>query len=95
MNGSYIDEITRAGKLVWSVQLPIAYPSDPQQLGPDRYLVADYTDPGGIYEFDRAGQDPLVLPPASGTRMLNHPSLAERLPERPSSPSTTTTATGS
>ncbi len=80
VNGSYIDEITPQGKLVWETQLPIEYPSDPQQVGPNRYLVADYTDPGGIYEFDRAGKILWSYHPAKGTRMLNHPSLAERLP---------------
>jgi N-acetylneuraminic acid mutarotase len=80
VNGSYIDEITPSGKLVWTAHLPIAYPSDPQQLGPNRYLVADYARPGGIYEFDRAGKILWSYHPSSGTRMLNHPSLAERLP---------------
>jgi hypothetical protein len=80
VTGSYIDEITPTGKLVWSVQLPIEYPSDPQQLGPDRYLVADYTRPGGIYEFNRAGKILWFYHPSSGRGMLNHPSLAERLP---------------
>jgi N-acetylneuraminic acid mutarotase len=80
VNGSYIDEITRAGKLVWSVQLPIEYPSDPQQLAPDRYLVADYTSPGGLYEFNRKGRILWSYHPSSGRGMLDHPSLAERLP---------------
>jgi outer membrane protein assembly factor BamB len=80
VNGSYIDEITQQGRLEWSVQLPIEYPSDPQQLGPDRYLVADYAKPGGIYEFTRAGRILWSYHPASGNAMLNHPSLAERLP---------------
>ncbi len=80
VTGSWIDEITPQGKLNWSVQLPIEYPSDPQQLGPDRYLVADYTKPGGIYEFNRAGKILWSYSPSSGKRMLNHPSLAERLP---------------
>lgn len=80
INGSYIDEITPAGKLVWSTQLPIAYPSDPQQLGPDRYLVVDYTKPGAIYKFNRAGELLWSYRPESGNGMLNHPSLAERLP---------------
>ena len=75
-----MDEVTRAGKLVWSTHLPIAYPSDPQQLGPNRYLVADYSRPGGIYEFDRSGKILWSYHPASGNRMLDHPSLAERLP---------------
>jgi N-acetylneuraminic acid mutarotase len=80
VNGSYIDEIARGGKLVWSVQLPIEYPSDPQQLAPDRYLVADYTSPGGLYEFNRKGRILWSYHPSSGRGMLDHPSLAERLP---------------
>ena len=78
--GSYIDEITLGGRLVWSVHLPIAYPSDPQQIGPDRYLVADYARPGGLYEFTRSGRILWSYHPSSGSRMLDHPSLAERLP---------------
>jgi outer membrane protein assembly factor BamB len=80
VNGSYIDEITPKGKLLWSAQLPISYPSDPQQLGPDRYLVADYAMPGGIYEFNRSGKILWSYHPSFGESMLNHPSLAERLP---------------
>jgi N-acetylneuraminic acid mutarotase len=80
VNGSYVDEVTRSGKLVWSVHLPIAYPSDPQQLGPNRYLVADYSRPGGIYEFNRQGKILWSYHPPSGSGMLDHPSLAERLP---------------
>jgi hypothetical protein len=78
--GSYVDEITPGGHLRWSVHLPIAYPSDPQQLGPDLYLVADYARPGGLYEFDRAGRILWSYRPHGGPRMLDHPSLAERLP---------------
>lgn len=80
VNGSYIDEITPAGKLLWSAQLPIEYPSDPQQLGPDRYIVADYTSPGGIYKFNRQGKILWSYHPSSGPGMLDHPSLVERLP---------------
>jgi outer membrane protein assembly factor BamB len=80
INGSWVSEYTRAGALVWTVQLPIAYPSDPQQLGPDLYLVADYTRPGGILEFNREGKILWTYRPTSGDGMLDHPSLAERLP---------------
>ena len=80
INGSYIDEVTMAGQVVWSVKLPLAYVSDPQQLGPDLYLVADYTRPGGIYEFTREGQIVWSYKVSSGEGMLDHPSLAERLP---------------
>ena len=56
INGSWVSEYTPAGSLVWTVHLPIAYPSDPQQLGPDRYLIADYSSPGQILEFNRSGR---------------------------------------
>jgi hypothetical protein len=80
INGSWISEYTHGGTLVWTVQLPIAYPSDPQQIGADLYLVADYTKPGGIVEFTRAGHIVWSYRPTSGAGMLDHPSLAEVLP---------------
>jgi hypothetical protein len=80
VQGSWIDEFTTHGKLVWSVKLPIAYPSDPQQLGADRYLLADYTTPGQIDEFNRAGKILYSYAVASGPGMLNQPSLVELLP---------------
>jgi hypothetical protein len=78
--GSYVDEVTAAGQVVWSLKLPIAYPSDPQQIGPDLYLIADYTSPGGLFEFTREGQIVWSYQPTSGEGMLDHPSLAEQLP---------------
>ena len=80
INGSWVTEYTPQGKLVWTVQLPISYPSDPQQLGPDLYLIADYSTPGEFLEFNRAGQILYQYAPGSGPGMLNHPSLAEMLP---------------
>jgi len=80
INGSWVSEFTRSGKLVWTAQLPISYPSDPQQLGPNRYLIADYAAPGQILEFNRAGRILYRYHPASGPGRLNHPSLAELLP---------------
>ncbi len=80
INGSWVTEYTLAGALVWTVHLPIAYPSDPQQLGPDLYLVSDYAKPGGILEFTREGRIVWTYRPPSGEGMLDHPSLAEQLP---------------
>ena len=80
INGSWVSEFTRSGKLVWTAQLPISYPSDPQQLGPDRYLIADYASRGQILEFNRVGRILYRYHPASGPGRLNHPSLAELLP---------------
>ena len=79
-NGSYISEYTPAGKLVWTTHLDIGYPSDPQQIGPDLYVCADYEDPGGIVEFNRAGQILYTYRAPSGVNRLNQPSLAEVVP---------------
>jgi len=80
INGSWVTEYTPHGNLVWTVHLPIAYPSDPQQLGPNLYLLADYSTPGQILEFDRSGNILYRYDVASGPGMLDHPSLAELLP---------------
>jgi hypothetical protein len=80
IQGSWIDEFTTHGRLVWKVKLPLAYPSDPQQLAPDRYLLADYSTPGQIDEFNRAGKILYRYAVTSGPGMLNQPSLVERLP---------------
>jgi len=80
VTGSWISEYTPAGALVWTTHLPVTYPSDPQQIGPDLYIVADYATPGGIVEFDRAGHIVWEYRIASGHGMLDHPSLAEVLP---------------
>ncbi|MHB8497914.1 MAG: outer membrane protein assembly factor BamB family protein [Acidimicrobiales bacterium] len=83
INGSWISEYTPAGKMVWTVQLPsVNYPSDPQQLGPDLYLLADYNPngEGRILEFNRAGQILWRYDVTAGDGMLRRPSLAERLP---------------
>ncbi|MHB8457267.1 MAG: hypothetical protein ACYDBS_06205 [Acidimicrobiales bacterium] len=80
INGSWVDEFTQSGKLIWSVHLPIGYPSDPQRLGPDKYLIANYQTPGGFLEFNRAGKILYRYSPSSGTGALNMPSLVEMLP---------------
>ncbi|MBV8296286.1 MAG: hypothetical protein JO085_05570 [Acidimicrobiia bacterium] len=80
INGSYVDELTPAGAVVWSLKLPLTYPSDPQQIGPDLYLIADYAKPGGLYEFTREGQITFSYSFPSGEQMLDHPSLTEELP---------------
>ncbi len=86
IRGSWVSEYTPQGKMVWTVQLPISYPSDPQQLGagpgknPDQYLIADYANPGAILEFTREGKILYRYQVTSGTGMLKYPSLVELLP---------------
>jgi outer membrane protein assembly factor BamB len=80
INGSWVSEYTLKGTLVWTTHLPITYPSDPQQLGPDRYLIADYARPGQILEFNRQGRILYRYRAPSGPGLLDHPSLTELLP---------------
>jgi hypothetical protein len=82
INGSWIDEYTQSGKLVWTVHMPtVNYPSDPQQLGSDLYLMTDYNPPGEgrVLEFTREGQTTWRYDALAGDAMLKKPSLAERL----------------
>ena len=81
INGSWVSEYTLAGKLVWTVHLSVVgYPSDPQQVGSDTYLLADYSSPGQVVEFDRHGKILYRYDQSSGPGRLDHPSLAELLP---------------
>ena len=80
INGSWIDEISRGGKLVFATQVPVSYPSDPQPLPGGRILLADYASPGHALIVDRHGNVLWRYGPSSGHGMLDHPSLAMALP---------------
>lgn len=79
ITGSWIDDIGPTGKLRWSVQAPVAYPSDPQLLAPNRILLADYSTPGSAIIMTRTGHVVWRYRPTSGPGELNHPSLAMRI----------------
>jgi hypothetical protein len=80
INGSWIDDFNRTGRLVNSFQAPVSYPSDPQPLSGGRILLADYAAPGAVLILDRHGKVLWRYGPASGWGELNHPSLAIMLP---------------
>jgi hypothetical protein len=83
VNGSWISEYTPAGHVVWTRHFPqVAYPSDPQQLDPDLYLMTDYNPAGEgrIVEFTRSGRIVWRYDSTAGDAALKRPSLAERLP---------------
>ena len=84
INGSWIDEYTQSGKMIWDVQMTsVNYPSDPQQLAPNLFLMTDYDPPaeGRVLEFTRQGQVPWIYDAKAGDAALKKPSLAERLPD--------------
>jgi hypothetical protein len=83
INGSWIDEYTQSGKLVWDVQMTsVNYPSDPQELARNLFLMTDYDPPaeGRVLETTREGQIPWIYDVKAGDAALKKPSLAERLP---------------
>jgi hypothetical protein len=82
INGSWIDAISETGKLMWSVQAPVGYPSDAQYLGDGKILLADYSSPGHVLIMTTRGKVLWRYGPSSGPGALDHPSLALMLPNR-------------
>jgi len=80
INGDWVDEIDMTGHLYWATHPPgVRYPSDTNQIGPDRYLTVDYSSRGQVVMFNQAGQTLWRYAP-TGVNRLNHPSLAVPLP---------------
>jgi DNA-binding beta-propeller fold protein YncE len=81
INGDWVDEVDLSGHVFWTAHPPaVSYPSDSNQVGPDSYLTVDYSSPGQVVLFDRAGQTIWRYAPTSAPAALNHPSLGEGLP---------------
>ena len=78
ITGSWIDDIGPAGRLRWAFRAPVSYPSDPQLIGPNRILLADYSHPGAAIITTRTGRVLWKYAPQSGAGELDHPSLAMR-----------------
>jgi outer membrane protein assembly factor BamB len=79
INGSWVDDFGPTGTLRWAVRAPVSYPSDPQLLGPNRILLADYARPGHALIMTSAGRVLWRYGPRSGPGELDHPSLAIRI----------------
>jgi DNA-binding beta-propeller fold protein YncE len=82
IQGAWISRITRAGRVVWSVQAPrVRYPSDAFPAGDGQVIVADFSRPGRVVIFDPATRRVVwEYEGAEGERLLDHPSLARELP---------------
>jgi hypothetical protein len=80
INGDWVSEMAPGGAVLWSTHAPgVAYPSDTNEIGPNRYLTVDYSAPGQVVIFDRSGSTLWRYRP-TGSAALNHPSLAVGLP---------------
>nr|MDA8391688.1 hypothetical protein [Actinomycetota bacterium] len=81
INGDWADELSlHSQKIYFSTNPPgVSYPSDTNQVGPNLFLTADYSNPGQVEEFNSAGQLVWRYRP-TGAQALNQPSLALPLP---------------
>jgi hypothetical protein len=81
INGDWVDELTLAGAVLRSWHPPeLTYPSDTNEVRPGLYLSANYASPGAVETFDANGLLRWRYRPLPGDPPLNHPSLAEPLP---------------
>jgi outer membrane protein assembly factor BamB len=79
---AWITRITDGGRVVWSVKGPhLHYPSDARAASDGNVIVADFVNPGGVVIFNPAtGKVVWEYRVKEGEKALNHPSLAEELP---------------
>ncbi len=76
INNDWIDAMTLAGKVSWSVHAPgVSYPSDANEVSPNVYLTVDFVKPGQIVLFNSKGKLLWKFKPL-GALALNHTSLA-------------------
>ncbi len=74
-----ITELDARWSPVFSMSLPMKYPSDPQITQTGNFLIAGYTNPGRIIEISRQGTVVWEFD-GEGTTTLDKPSLAIELP---------------
>jgi hypothetical protein len=78
--GGWVDRLSRAGRLLYTVRTPTTYPSDAQLLPSGNILVAGFNTPGRVDELTPAGRIVWSYGPTSGPGELDRPSLAVRWP---------------
>jgi outer membrane protein assembly factor BamB len=81
INGSWVDALSASGRVLWSTHPPgVEYPSDSNEVRPGLYLTVGWQSPGILETFDRTGRLHWRYRPQPGAPALDHPSLAEALP---------------
>ena len=76
IRGSRVVRLDAAGRVVFDVHVPTAYPSDAHLDANGDILVVDYSNPGAIIRLDPHGHVLWRYAPRSGAGRLDHPSLA-------------------
>jgi DNA-binding beta-propeller fold protein YncE len=80
---SWIERMHRDGTIAWAVRAPhTRYPSDAFLTQDGQVITADFVKPGGVVIFDpKTARVTWEYRFTSGEEMLDHPSLAEELPD--------------
>jgi|GEM_PF-1942922 len=78
--GRNLIELDQDWKQVFTMLLPVRYPSDPQLTKAGNVLISDYSSPGQIVEVSRQGNIVWQFSGAAGEAKMNKPSLAIELP---------------
>ncbi len=74
-----ITELSPQWSPIFTMSLPMKYPSDPQMTQDGNFLIAGYTNPGRIIEISKQGNIVWEFD-GVGTTTLDKPSLAVELP---------------
>jgi hypothetical protein len=76
IGGSRVVRLSAAGRVIFDIHVPVAYPSDAQLDPAGNVLIADYSNPGAILRVSPRGKVLWRYGPISGSGRLDHPSLA-------------------
>jgi hypothetical protein len=78
--GQSLIELDQNWKPVFQMQLPVAYPSDPQLTQAGNILISDYSNPGQVVEVGKDGKIVWRFSGAPHDVKLKQPSLSIELP---------------
>jgi hypothetical protein len=78
--GKNLVELDSNWQQIFTMPLPVNYPSDPQQTKAENILISDYSKPGNIVEVSKQGNVVWQFDGQAGDVKLDHPSLAIELP---------------
>ena len=78
--GHSLLELDQNWQPVFSMNLPVRYPSDPQPTKAGNILISDYSHPGQVLEVARDGTVVWAFNDKTGAKSLDNPSLAVELP---------------
>jgi len=84
ISGAWLSRVTRAGQVLWSLQVPhMKYPSDAfPTVDGQQVVVADFAKPGRVVIFDpQTKKITWEYFRADGEGALDHPSIARELPD--------------